>query len=367
MTAETFYSLTEIVAQARTNLPRGVWDYVAGAAETETTMKRNRLAIDGLGFRPRVLRDVSTVDLSSAFLGESSRLPVFIAPVGQLGLLSPNAAADVASGAATFGVPQFLSSGSPPTLEEVAEVAPDLTRIFQLYVTGDAAFVDDYIDRAVAANYRAFCLTVDTAWYSRRERDIHNRWGIRWQKAGFGRGAQALAALSWADVERVRARCPIPLILKGIATAQDARMAVEHGVDVVYVSNHGGRQLDHGRGSLDVLPEIVDEVGAEATVVVDGSFARGTDILKAIALGAAAVGLGRIACMGLAAGGTTGLVRVLELLEDEMTRAAGMLGITDLSQLDSSYLADAPVVAEPSVLSAFPLLEERPGHGGPAR
>ena len=357
MAEEAFHSLTEVVARAQVKLPRGVWDYVAGAAETETTMMRNRLAIDRLGFRPRVLRDVSTVDLTSTFLGQPTRLPVFIAPVGQLLHLSPNAAADVAKAAGDFGVPQFLSSGSPPSLEEVAEAGADVTRIFQLYVTGDAAFVDDYIDRAVAADYKAFCLTVDTAWYSRRERDIHNRWGIRWQKAGFGPGAGALASLSWADVERVRERCPIPLIVKGIATAEDARLAVEHGVDVVYVSNHGGRQLDHGRGSLDVLPEILDEVGSEATVVVDGSFCRGTDILKAVALGAAAVGLGRIACMGLAANGADGLVRVLELLEDEMRRATGMLGVTELAQLNADYVTEAPVVSQPSALSAFPLLD----------
>jgi isopentenyl diphosphate isomerase/L-lactate dehydrogenase-like FMN-dependent dehydrogenase len=356
MPSDEFASLTEIVARARVQLPRGVWDYVMGAAETETTMKRNRLAIDRLGFRPRVLRDVSTIDLTASFLGEPSRLPVFIAPVGQLGHLSPGAGADVARAASAFGVPQFLSSGSPPSLEEVAEAGPDVVRVYQLYVTGGPDFVDAAIDRAVGAGYRGFCLTVDTAWYSRRERDIHNRWGIRWQKAGFGPGADFLAALSWADVERVRARCSIPLVLKGIATAEDARLAVEHGVDVIYVSNHGGRQLDHGRGSLDVLPEIVAEVGDQAIVLVDGSFCRGTDILKAVALGAAAVGIGRIACLGLAANGSAGLVRVLELLEDEMTRAAGMLGITTIDQLDATAVTEAPVVADPSALSAFPLL-----------
>jgi isopentenyl diphosphate isomerase/L-lactate dehydrogenase-like FMN-dependent dehydrogenase len=353
-----FHSLTEIVARARVELPRGVWDYLAGGAETETTLRRNRLAIDRLGFRPRVLRDVSTIDLTTTFLDHKVRLPVFIAPVGQLNHFTSDAGADVARAAAEFGVPQFLSSGSPPSLEDVAEAQRDAMKIFQLYVTGDASFVDAYIDRAVAAGYRAFCLTVDTAWYSRRERDILNRWGVRWARSGFGEGARSLAALSWADVERIGARCPLPLVLKGIATKEDAVMAVEHGVDVIYVSNHGGRQLDHGLGSLDVLPEIVEVVGDAATVVVDGSFARGTDILKAIALGASAVGLGRIACIGLAAAGTAGLVRVLELLEDEMTRAAGMLGITRLDQLDANYVTEAPVVTDPHVLSAFPLLDD---------
>lgn len=358
MAAIEFHSLTEIAKRAQIQLPQGSWDYLIGGSETETTLRRNRLAIDQLGFRPRVLRDVSDVDLTSTLLGHDLRIPVFVAPVGQLNHFSANAAADVARACAEFGVPQFLSSGSPPALEEVAAVDPKLNAIFQLYVTGGPEFVDEYIGRIEAAGFNAFCLTVDTAWYSRRERDVLNRWGIRWAKAGFGSGSSALASLSWADVERARARTELPLILKGIATAEDARLAIEHGVDVVYVSNHGGRQLDHGRGSLEVLPEIIAEVGSDATVVVDGSFARGTDVLKAIALGASAVGLGRVACMGLAAAGSDGLVRVLELIEDEMRRSAGLLGLTSLSELDPSVVVPAPVVSSQSALSAFPLLEE---------
>ncbi|MGH1489360.1 MAG: alpha-hydroxy acid oxidase [Acidimicrobiales bacterium] len=358
MAALEFHSLTEIAKRARTQLPKGSWDYLIGGSETETTLRRNRLAIDQLGFKPRVLRDVSTIDLTSTFLGQSSRIPVFVAPVGQLNHFTPGAAADVAKACAEFGVPQFLSSASPPALEEVAASSPDLHAIFQLYVTGGPDFVDEYINRVEAAGYRGFCLTVDTAWYSRRERDVLNRWGIRWATAGFGAGSAALASLSWADVERARAKTTLPLILKGIATAEDARLAVEHGVDVVYVSNHGGRQLDHGRGSLEVLPEIVAEVGEDATVVVDGSFARGTDILKAIALGASAVGLGRVACMGLAAGGSEGLVRVLELIEDEMRRSAGLLGVTSLAELDPACVVPAPAVSSPNALSAFPLIEQ---------
>ncbi len=358
MAALEFHTLTEIAKRARTRLPKGSWDYLVGGAETETTLRRNRLAIDQLGFRPRVLRDVSTIDLTSTFLGRSSRIPVFVAPVGQLNHFSPGAAADVATACAEFGVPQFLSSASPPTLEEVAATGPDLHAIFQLYVTGGPEFVDEHIDRVEAAGYSAFCLTVDTAWYSRRERDVLNRWGIRWATAGFGSGSTALASLSWADVERVRAKTELPLILKGIATTEDARLAIEHGVDVVYVSNHGGRQLDHGRGSLEVLPEIVAEVDGAATVVVDGSFTRGTDVLKAIALGASAVGLGRVACMGLAADGAAGLLRVLELIEDEMRRSAGLLGVASLTELDEGFVVPAPAVSLPDAgaLSAFPLM-----------
>ncbi|MDH4147615.1 MAG: alpha-hydroxy-acid oxidizing protein, partial [Acidimicrobiia bacterium] len=354
---ERFQTLHEIVARARQNLAPGVWDYVVGGAETETTVRRNRQALDAIGLRPRVLRDVSRVDVTSTFLGQPVRLPVFAAPVGQLDHLCSGAAADVGLSCHRFGVAQFLSSVSPPALEDLAEAVPGGLRVFQLYANGDAAFVDDHVERAVAAGYGAFCLTVDTARYSRRERDILNRWGTRWDTAGADHGNSARASLSWADVDRVRQRCPLPLILKGIATAEDAILAVEHGVDVVYVSNHGGRQLDHGLGAVDALVPIVDAVAGLATVFVDGGFTRGTDVLKALALGAAAVGIGRLACMGLGAAGSDGLVRVLELLEDEMIRSAALLGITSLDQLDRSCLAPARPVGDPHVLSAFPLLE----------
>jgi L-lactate dehydrogenase (cytochrome) len=163
--------------------------------------------------------------------------------------------------------------------------------------------------------------------------------------------------MTWDTVDRIRDTLEIPLILKGISTAEDARLAVEHGVDVVYVSNHGGRQLDHGRGSLDVLPEVVGAVGGKAEVLVDGAFFRGTDILKAVALGARAVGMGRLQAYALAAGGEETLLRMLEILEIEVRMGMGLLGVTRLDQLDASYLhPDAPV-GLPGELSPFPTLE----------
>ena len=352
---ERFYALHEIVAAARSNLSAGPWGYLSGGAETETTLARNRAALDAVAFRPRVLRDVSTIDSTATVLDRKVRLPLLIAPVGQLNHFSPGAAADVAKAAASFGVTQMLSSGSPPRLEEVSSAAPEGHRIYQLYVTGDANFVAERIKRIQDDGYCGFCVTVDTAKYSRRERDIANRWGIRWEVKGF-QGSEHLQALSWADVERMRAHCEVPLILKGIATAEDARLAIEHGVDVIYVSNHGGRQLDHGLGSVAVLPEIVETVRGRATIFVDGSFNRGSDIVKAMALGADAVGIGRTACYGLAADGSAGLVRVLELLEDEVHRTLGLLGVTSWAELDTSYLAPAGPMGEAGALSAYPLL-----------
>ena len=185
------------------------------------------------------------------------------------------------------------------------------------------------VSRSIDNGYAAFCLTVDTAHYSRRERDIAKRYvresRIRATGGDFQKG------LDWRTVKLIKDKYKIPLVLKGIATAEDAAIAIDHGVDWIYVSNHGGRQLDHGRGSMHVLPEIVDAVAGRAKIMVDGSFCRGTDIVKAIASGADLVGIGRLQCWALAAGGEAGIVRMLELLEDEVIRCLGLLGVTSFA------------------------------------
>jgi glycolate oxidase len=350
-----FQALHEIVAKARQNLNQNDWDYIVGATETETTLRRNRLAIDQLAFRPRVLRDVSRIDSTVQELGRRLRLPLLFAPVGALESFHPEAAAAVVRAAGEFGIAHMLSSVCEPGLEKVAEAAPGAARIFQLYVRGDEAWVDDFVARAVAKRYVAFCLTVDTAIYSRRERDLAKRHVVLGRRRASGREYQA--ALDWRTVKRIREKFDIPLIIKGIATAEDARIALDHGVSWIYVSNHGGRQLDHGRGSMDVLPEIVDTVDGKAKIIVDGGFARGTDIVKAIASGADLVGIGRMQCYALAAGGEAALVRMLELMEDEMQRCLGLLGVTKLADLNRSHLHVAPSPTPPHVFSAFPLLE----------
>ena len=193
--------------------------------------------------------------------------------------------------------------------------------------------------------------------YSRRERDLIGRYVKPW-RATAGDGARFQSGFSWAQVARFRKKHrDLPLIVKGIATAEDAQLAVEHGVDVVYVSNHGGRQLDHGLGSAAVLPEIIDSVKGKAQVWVDGGFMRGTDVVKAIALGASAVGIGRLCGLALAAAGAPGLVRALTLLEDEARICLGLLGVTSYAELSPHYLAAAPAVAAPGILSAFPHLD----------
>ena len=349
-----FQALHEIAAEARSRLPRNIWDYMRGATETETTAKRNRMAIDSLALRPRVLRDVQDISLSSKFLGADLELPLTFAPIGSLQSFDPEGGAAAARAAARHGMMTTLSSVSAPGLEETAAAAPG-PKIFQLYVRGDDAWVDDHAERAIAAGYTAFCLTVDVAVYSRRERDIVNRFVKPWRRDAGGQNHQA--ALSWKDVERFKAKHDIPLLIKGVMTAEDAIIACDLGVDGVWVSNHGGRQLDQAQGALAVLPEIVDAMEDRAAVIVDGGFLRGTDVIKAIALGADVVGLGRLTAMGLGAGGEEGLTRAMDLLAEEMQIAMGLLGLTRLDQLGPECLTTAPAVDSPDVLSAFPLLD----------
>ncbi len=351
---ESFLTLHEIVRAAYDRTDRGIWDYITGGTETETTVRRNRLAIDRLAFRPRVLRDVSRIDHSGRFFGRETRLPVALAPVGGLESIGPTGEILVAQAASRFGIPFYLSSVTKVGMEEVAAAAPDGPKVFQLYVRGDEGFIDDHIRRAMDSGYDAFCLTVDTAIYSRRERDIARRFIKPWRDRAGGQEFQA--ALSWRDVERITAKHDVRLILKGIATAEDAALACQHGVAGVYVSNHGGRQLDHGRGALDVLPEIVEAVARRAAITVDGGVCRGTDVVKAVALGADTVGIGRLYCYGLAAAGREGVARVLQLLETEIVSCLGLLGVASFAELEPSHLRDAPPVSEPHVFSAFPLI-----------
>ena len=352
---ERFQNLHEFVAVARARLDRNVWDYLIGGAETETTVRRNRLAIESQAFRPRVLRDVNPTDTSGSFLGRKLTMPVALAPIGSIERFDPAGCAAVANATGTFGCAMFQSSVAKPDIEVTGKVVAGGLKIFQLYVRGDQAWVEAFFDRAVAAGFGALCLTVDTHHYSRRERDISKRYHAA--SAREPEASRHQKALDWRQVDKIKARYKLPLVIKGIATAEDAKLAVEHGVDVIYVSNHGGRQLDHGLGSLDVLPEIVAVAKGRAAIIIDGGFCRGSDIVKAIALGANAVCIGRLYAFGMAAAGRDGILRVLELLQDEMIRSMGLLGVNRLDELNPSYLRAAPPVRQPHVLSAFPFIE----------
>lgn len=352
--SDQYVTTHEILLAARRSVTQPIWNYITGAAETESTMRRNRLALDSLAFRPRILRDVSSIDASTTFLGHTLRIPALIAPVGSLQTITPEGGVAVARAAERFGTINFVSTVTQPSLEEIA-ASTSHPKFFQIYIRGDDAWVDDLIDRAKRSGYAALALTVDSAYYGRRERQLISRWLPPSKRVESGREWQA--AMTWEKMAAMKERGGgLPFMLKGIQTAEDAVMALEHGIDVIYVSNHGGRQLDHGQGTMDILPEVVEAVAGRAPVVVDGGFMRGTDVLKAIALGASAVGLGRFHAWALAAGGAAGLVRALEILEAEIKNAMGLIGITRLDQLSPDFVTEAPAVTEANELGAFQLL-----------
>ena len=357
-----FMTLQEIVQHARMNLDRGVWDYLIGAAESETTMKRNRFAFERLALRQRVMNNVSQVSTRRTLLGVDLRIPVLLAPIGSLQMFEAGGGLSAARAAHAFGVMQILSSVCQPDFESIARECPG-PRIYQLYLHGTQDWTMDVFARAKAAGYTAFCLTADTQIYSRRERDILKRWmpqSARQPGSNLPRRPEITLqpAMNWELLARIRDRFGVPMIVKGIASAQDAALAVSHGVDVVYVSNHGGRQLDSGQATLDVLPEVVQAVAGRARVIFDGGILRGTDILKALALGADAVAVGRLEAMAMAAGGVDAVVRMLELLEIEMQLNLASMGLSSIDQLEASSVVPAQPVGLPSVLSGFPLLDE---------
>ena len=357
--SDPFLTNDQIILAARRRLPQDRWDHLTGAAESETTMRRNRQAFDRWAFRPRVLKDVSKIDTSTTFMGQRLRIPVVLAPVGGLTTFWPDGNAAVAQGASDFGTMQVLASGANADMERIAATG-DFPKVFQLYVQGDDDWVRAIVSRVKPSGYVGLCITADVAIYSRRERAMlsggvpasvpSETWRVN------------LASLTWDRFDRIREMAGgLPTMLKGVATAEDAEIAVEHGVEVIWVSNHGGRQLDHGLGSLDVLPEIVDAVRGRAEIIVDGGIQRGTDVLKAIALGANAVGIGKLQGWGLAANGPDGVRRVLEILEHEIISAMGLLGVTSMDQLSPDDLRRAEPVTPPHEMSAWANLVGKPG------
>lgn len=346
-----FVTNQEVVQAARKRLFQGAYDYLVGGAESETTFRRNRSAFDRVAFRPRVLVDVSDIDPSTTLLGYPLRIPVLLAPIGSLQVFDPAGGVASAQAAHQTGIIHVVSSATEPSLEEIAAATPS-PKVYQLYIRGDDAWVEDRLRRMVDAGYTALCITVDTAVDSIRERPLLTRWAQPTRRRD-PREREYSKRVTWDTVERYKQRTGLPLMVKGIATAEDAAMAVERGVDVVWVSNHGGRQLDHSLGSLDTLPEIAEAVGGRAEIVLDGGVYRGSDVLKALALGARAVAIGRLQGYGLAAAGVEGVVRVLEILEAEIRSAMGLLGVTRVSQLGPAYVTKAPPVTQPHEHSAW--------------
>jgi isopentenyl diphosphate isomerase/L-lactate dehydrogenase-like FMN-dependent dehydrogenase len=334
--SERFMTLPEIENAARKILPPEVWDFGKGGAETETTLRRNRRALRRLAIRQRVLVDVRHIDLRTTFLGMPLPMPVAVAPIGSLALFHPEGDLEMVRGAGLSGNLSVVSGVTGWPVEAVAKEAKG-PLLFQLYHFGDRSWAQELLGRVEASGYRAVCLTVDSPVYGRRERDLRRRFEPRFACTGTPNppppDINYSARLNWEDVGWLKNTISIPLGLKGVLTPEDARLAVEAGVEIVWVSNHGGRQLDHTPATIDVLPEIMDAVAGRAEVVIDGGFTRGTDVIKAIALGAKLVAIGRTALWGLVAAGAVGVDRTFQLIREEMTTALALCGQTSVHRL----------------------------------
>ena len=338
-------NLLEYEPLARQKLSESAYGFIAGAAEDEVTLRENRAAFQRLRLRPRVLVDVSKIDPSTTVLGQRIEFPVLLAPVAVQRLAHPDGELASARAAAAAGTIMALSTSASCSIEEVARAAEG-PRWFQLYFNRDREVTRRLVERAEAHGYSALCLTVDLPWLGRREADIRNRLQFPPEvtMANFtGDEARGLLpvvtgatldasagpsdpSLTWKDVDWLRSLTKMRLVIKGILTAGDAALALEHGAEAIVVSNHGGRQLDGVPSGIEALTEVVEAVAGRAEVLVDGGVRRGTDVLKALALGARAVLIGRPYIWGLAVAGEEGVKRVLSILRFELELAMALAG-----------------------------------------
>jgi isopentenyl diphosphate isomerase/L-lactate dehydrogenase-like FMN-dependent dehydrogenase len=332
-------NVDDFEAAARERLDPGVYGYIAGGAGDEHTLRANGAAFARWELRPRVLVDVGSVSTATTVLGSEVALPVLVAPTAFQRLADPEAEVSTARAAAGAGTVMILATLSSVTPAELAGAAPTGRRWFQLYWSRDRDFTKGLVEAAVKAGFEALVLTVDLPVPGRRERDLRAGFGlpedlplpnlpVRVQGEGFHTALHAAVddTLTWRDLEWLRSFCSVPLVVKGILTAEDALLAAEHGAAAVVVSNHGGRQLYGVPATLDVLPDVVESVGERVEVLFDGGIRRGTDVLKALALGARATLSGRAVLWGLAADGEEGAARVLALLRDEVELGLKLLG-----------------------------------------
>lgn len=345
-------------AAARDELPRMAWDYYASGADDELTLARNESAYDRVRLRYRVLRDVSERDLSTRVLGHRVSMPVLVAPTGFQAMAHPEGEVATARAAGAAGTVMMLSTLSNRAVEEVTAAASGPVW-FQLYVYEDREATEGLVRRAEDAGCEALVLTVDTPVLGRRERDVRNRFRLPddlavenllpagkeafpgdVEDSGLAAYVERLfdASLDWDDVDWLASLTDLPLVLKGIVHPEDARLAAERGAAAVVVSNHGGRQLDTAPATVEALPEVVEAVDGRVPVLLDGGIRRGTDVVKALALGADAVAVGRPVLWGLAVDGEAGVADVLEILRDELDRAMALCGCRSVAEIDGELV-----------------------------
>jgi 4-hydroxymandelate oxidase len=347
-------SIEALEDQARQSLRGMVFDYFAGGAGEEWTLRENRKAFDRWVLRPRVLVDVSAVELGTTVLGTEVPFPILIAPTALQRMAHPEGELATARAARSVGGLMVVSTIATIRLEDIAGTG--VSRWFQLYVHKDRDLTAELVKRAYAARYEAIVVTVDTPFLGRRLRDERNRFTM---PPGIGLAnlagiplpqdlgsslfayfaSQLDPAVTWEDVAWIRSLSPLPVVLKGILTVQDAALAADAGVDGLVVSNHGGRQLDGVPATLDVLPEVADAVGGRVEVFMDSGVRRGTDVVKALALGARAVMVGRPVLWGLATGGEAGVRTVLEMMRDDLALSLALVGCPAIDAVDRSFIA----------------------------
>jgi 4-hydroxymandelate oxidase len=357
-------NLYEYEALAKENMPGPEWDFVEGGATDEITIGRTRQAFDSIMLRPRMLVDMDERDLSTTVLGEPIAFPVMLCPAGHHVRAHPDAEIATVKAANAMDVGMILSSGSSVVMEKVASEA---TRKiwFQQYFYRDRAITEQMAHRADESGYSALCITLDASIGSKRERNLRNNYsspaspnydGLT-AKTGFAPSSDDAPLIfsgmvspkaTWDEFDWLASKTDLPLIAKGIMTGEDARLAVENGVKAIIVSNHGGRSLDSTFATIEALPEVVDAVAGRAEVYLDGGIRRGSDIVKAIALGARAVLIGRPIFWGLAANGEEGLKDLLGILRDELESTMGLCGNQNVASIDRSLVGTvSPLMSLP--------------------
>jgi 4-hydroxymandelate oxidase len=357
-------NVLEFEPVAKAKIPKANYDFIAGGVDDEWTLRRNREAFNWISLRPHMLRNVSKLDLSLTLFGQKIETPILVAPTGTQALAHPQAELAMAKAAGAAKTIMVVSTNSSIPIEKIAAAATG-PLWFQLYPGPDHPGTRERVQRALAAGCKVIDITLDTPYVSHRERLLRNRQeqevapgdalpqlvdrgeqsSVRRRAAAprpYGLQKRFTAELTWDFVQEVNSYAKVPVLVKGILTPEDAKAAIEHGAAGIHVSNHGGRYLDYDPSTIEVLPSIIDAVGGRVPVIVDSGFRRGTDIIKALAVGAKAVLVGRPPLWGLAAYGQAGAQRVLELLQSELALAMGLSGRPNLESIDRTLIEIHP-------------------------